>query len=176
MNSFGCQEDFAIEVGDCVDHTGHCRLDFYACGIHLNQADNSGFLVTVLHHWPRDLFSSEDWTHADIYWEVPFSTQPEVLLEKVVADHALFRKHTAFGLGPVTDSFSLLVFARPTDFVLLLIRNDGFGCKEGDLSNWKGVKLENAATTHWQSVVLARQEFKHICESAHACLSALTRV
>jgi hypothetical protein len=173
MNCFGCRDVFAIEVGDRVDHTGQCQLDFYACGIHLNHVDNSANVGIAFHHWPAELFTPDGWAAADIFWEVPFSSSAEILLDKVMIDSGLFQKHSVFSLGPVTDSFNLLAFGRPMDFVLLFIRNEEFTDDESDLPRWSIATKYETTPTHWLSVTIQREEFKHICTGAHACLSAL---
>lgn len=176
MNYFGCRDDFAIEVGDQLDHTGHCQLDFYAKGIHLNRVDNQAYLNTAVPHWPEWWFWTEEWHAADIYWEVPFSTSPLDLLRKVMTEREYFHRHRGFDIGPVADSFTLLGFGRPTDFVLLIIRNDDWSDGDDhDLPAWNVLPLPDTdePPIHWLSLTLPRQEFKHICTSAHACLAEL---
>lgn len=172
MNHFGRREDFALEVGSTVEN-GHCQLDFYACGIHLNRVDNSADVGSAFHHWPAALFSSDRWTADDSHGEMPFSSGPEMLLAKVMADNDLFQKHLVFNLGPVTDSFSLLAFARPTDFVLLFLRNDGFADDDSDLPKWnRAVHLETTPT-HWLSLTIQKEAFECVCTGAYSCLKAL---
>ncbi|MDB6005550.1 MAG: hypothetical protein JWR15_2537 [Prosthecobacter sp.] len=172
MSHFGRREDFAIEVGSTIEH-GDCQLDFYAYGIHLNRVDNAAYVGTALHCWPTALFSSDRWAAADTYSKMPFSSCSKMLLKKVMADNDLFHEHLAFNLGPVTDSFSTLTFGRPTDFVLLFIRNDRFGNDDSDLPKWNRAEHLETTPTHWLSLTIQRKEFEHICSGAYSCLEAL---
>ncbi len=173
MNYFGCRDDFAIEVGSELDFGGQCRLGFYAFGIHLNRADTWGNLGIAFYGWPTGLFSTDHWSATDIYWEMPFSSSAEQLLERVLADHEMHHRHLTFQLGPVTDSFSMLVFGRPTDFVLLLIRNDHFQDDDDDLPQWNHMVHDGTESIHWLSLTMPRGEFKDICTRAHACVGTL---
>jgi hypothetical protein len=148
-------------------------LDFYARGIHINRADNLACVSTALHHWPAHWFSNDEWAAAEIFWEVPFSTRPEILIERVLADKELYHRHLGFQLGPVTDSFSLLAFGRPSDFVLIFIRNDHFGEDDSDLPQWNRMGFGDSEPTHWLSVTVQRREFRHLCSEAQACLADL---
>jgi|GEM_PF-5585641 len=172
MTRFGSRDYFAIEVGSTMKGR-HCQLDFYAYGIHLNRVDNAAFVGAAYHAWPTALFSSDRWAMADTYWKMPFSTCSKMLLEKVMADHDLYHEHLAFNLGPVTDSFSTLAFGRPTDFVLLFIRNDRFGNDESDLPKWNRAANRGKASMHWLSLTIPREDFKHISTGAYSCLAAL---
>jgi hypothetical protein len=171
MNYFGCRDDFAVEVGSSIDHSDHCQLDFYARGIHLNRPDNQAYVGCALHSWPR--FDLDPWARTDIFWELPLSTPTESLFQRVMADDTLYQRHLCFGLGPVTDSFSMLAFGRPTDFVLMFIRNDQFTSDDSDVPQWNCWTSEDATPVHWLHLAIRREEFLQICTDAYSCLSSL---
>ncbi|MGV3659270.1 MAG: hypothetical protein ACO1TE_03775 [Prosthecobacter sp.] len=174
MNHFGCRDDFAIEVGDQLDPTGHCLLDIYAKGIRLTRLDNRAYVGIAHHHWPRRLFSTEEWNATDIYWDVPFSTSPEELLKKVLVENEYFQRHLTFDIGSLAIPFTVLAFGRPADFVLLIVRNDPcFVDDDSDLPAWNALPQADEAPIHWLSLTLPRQEFEHICMGAYACLTEL---
>lgn len=172
MTRFGSREYFAIEVGSTMKGR-HCQLDFYAYGIHLNRLDNAAYVGAAYSHWPTALFSSDRWAVAHTYWKMPFSSCSKMLLEKVMADNDMFHEHLAFNLGPMTDSFCTLAFGRPTDFVLLFIRNDGWPDDPSDLPKWNRATHRGKAPTHWLSLTIPREEFKHISTGAYNCLKTL---
>ncbi|MEZ5305134.1 MAG: hypothetical protein R3F11_31500 [Verrucomicrobiales bacterium] len=181
MKYFGCRSSFAIEVGDTSDRSKHTRLDFYTHDIHLNRLDNAGHVGTCLSAWPC-WDTKDDWPCTAIYWEVPFSTAPEALLARLLADGDLWAKHATFRLGPVTDSFSMFAFSRPDDFILIFLRTDGWGGDDlSDLAvwnvttqaGWRHTDPTSAAPVcRWLSTTIPKQEFIQICSSAHDALAA----
>lgn len=182
MKAFGNRATFAIEVGGACDASDHTRLDFYTHGIHLNRLDNAGYVGACLHYWP--VWDAEECKNAgSIYAEVPLSASPEALLAHIMADGDLWGRHLTFSLGPVTDSFGVLAFIRATDVVLIFTRNDGWGDDPSDLPFWnvsdqvgwwQGEDMpDSSPILHWLSVTLPKEEFIHICASAHQALLAV---
>jgi hypothetical protein len=112
----------------------------------------------------------ERWHATGVYWEVPFSAPVEVLLERVLEDNELYHKHLYFQFGPVTDSFSFLVFARPDDFVLLFLRNNHYGQNDDELPRWNRYEIAGEEPEYWISVTIPRVEFWTICMEAGTCL------
>lgn len=177
MNYFGSRDDFAIEIGDSMDASEHCQLDFYAHRIHLNSEDNRACVPQSIGAWPH--WEKGSTIGTAIYWELPFSATTEELLVKVMADYNLFQSHHIFNIGPVSDSFSMLAFKRPSDYVLIFIRNDGWGEGPLDLTQWKVLNKacdhEKGAdpTVHWLSVTLTSTEFEYLCTASHAAMKLL---
>lgn len=182
MKYFGCRASFAIEVGDACDQSDHTRLDFYTHDIHLNRIDNRGYVGACLRAWPS-WSSDENQAGTNIYRELPFSTKPDALLSYIMIDGDLWQSHATFRLGPVTDSFDMLVFNRPSDFVLIFIRTDGWGGDDlSDIGAWnvsnqlgwwhRDMKLGSPPVLHWLSVTIPKQKFIHICSSAYDALAA----
>lgn len=181
MNYFGNRDDFAIEIGDSMDASGHCQLDFYAHGIHLNSEDNQAYVPLAISAWPH--WEKATTLGTAIYWELPFSAKAKELLVRVMADNNLFQAHNIFDIGPVSDSFSMLAFKRPSDYVLIFIRNDGWGEGPLDLTHWNvlsktchhktAVDPEKDPTIHWLSVTLPSTEFEHLCAASHAAIELL---
>jgi hypothetical protein len=177
MKYFGCRDDFSIELGSSIDSSGNCQLDFYARGVCLTRPDNPACADIALCGWPKRWFDSDYLSPADIYWEVPFSAPPKVLMDRIGANQALRFKHRGFELGPVTDSFSVLAFARPEDFVLIIFCYDFNGNDGTDLSDWElaaiGEEGDAATTVRWTSLTMGREEFRYICREAYECLAGL---
>jgi hypothetical protein len=181
MNYFGNRDDFAIEIGESMDASEHCRLDFYVHGIHLNREDNQAHVPSAISGWPH--WEEGTTLGTEIFWELPFSAKTEELLERVMVDNGLFQSHQVFALGPVSDSFSMLAFRRPSDYILIFIRNDGWDQGSLDLAAWNvsgktwchETCLDQAKdpVTHWLSVTVPSIEFEHLCESAYGAIKLL---
>lgn len=174
VHHFGSRADFAIEVGESVDVRAHFTLDFYMRDVHLNRADNQAYLPACAgkqRSQPTDI-NSLCWM--DIYWDMPFSTSPEQLLARTLTDRDLWSRHRSFELGPVTDSFSLLTFARPTDIVLLCVRNNRFCDDQTDLNMWRIVEGLADEPVHWLTVTLPRSEYFHILSESMSAINQLT--
>lgn len=181
MNYFGNRDDFAIEIGESMDASEHFQLDFYVHGMHLNLEDNQAHVPLAISGWPH--WGKGTTLGTAIYWELPFSAKAEQLLERVMADTELFQSHQIFALGPVSDSFSMLAFKRPSDYVLIFIRNERWGKGSQDLTQWNVLSktrhhesdLDPAKDTfiHWLSVTLPSTEFEHLCISSSAAIKLL---
>jgi hypothetical protein len=160
MPAFGSRDQFAIEVGDFVDGTGHCQLDFYFCGLHLNQVDGLAYLRSAIHSWPAQWLPETSLNHVAV-------GNSETDLKNLLADDGLYQRHLIFRLGPVTDSFSMLLFPIPAGFRILTLRNDGFGEDQSDLAQWNSSDIESShLPTHWLSLNISREEFRAVCSSA----------
>ena len=182
MKFFGCRASFAIEVGDTSDRSNHTQLDFYTHDIHLNRLDNAGYVGACLCAWPT-WDTEADQIETSIYAELPFSASPEALLSHLMSDGELWGRHATFRLGPVTDSFSILAFSRPNDYVLIFIRTDGWGGDDlsdielwnvsNDVGWWHTAQMAaEIPILHWLSVTIPKQEFISICSSAYTALAA----
>ena len=110
-----------------------------------------------------------------VYQDLPFSTSPDHLLAAVIEDRFLWRLHSTFGGGPVTDSFTLLTFARPEDVILIAVRNDGYECAEPDLSCWQIAGGLPAGPVHWLTVTLPRSAYLHIIQCVRETIEKITK-
>ncbi|RYD50275.1 MAG: hypothetical protein EOP83_24190 [Verrucomicrobiaceae bacterium] len=176
MKQFGCRATFGIEVGDAVDTSSHFLLDFYLRGIHLNWADNRGYLGSVAHYFPIRSVEQEHLVTPKDSFDMLLGGSISVTLAALLGDNDLYQKYSRLDLGPVTDSFSLVVLPNATGVVLIGIRNDGWGGDDPNLPNWNETIMPDGELVHWLSVALAADEYLKVVDGArHAILDLRER-
>jgi len=168
---FGSRSSFGIEVGNIVDASGHFTLNFHLREIHLNWADNQGYLGTVAHYFPN---SSDERSYLSAT-TVPSGDSDEETLVAILALPDLWQ-YCRFRLGPVTDSFSLLVFRNETGVVLFGERNDGWDGDDPHLSDWNETMIPNGEIVHWLSVAVATDEYLEVIDGARQAILDLKKM